>query len=249
MSGRVTSGAVLFSYETRLEPPSPPMTGVSGGISAGRTGTYRYMIDNSRHAYLGYDLAIERGKQSGAYVVTFRPLSVSAWELVSDATGWKALRLPGYPAPQTVRVGDTIALDLMTNPATGQKIVDYIRIEGRQPETSDVRELALTKTVDAEGKLTIHIRNRYSHPATAYTLTCHEERPGGSRSAYNWFDADLSPLGKRLGPGEETEFSPGGRGAQAGRGQAPGLPRDGGRFRRWHCRGRFQVDQPDNGPP
>jgi hypothetical protein len=37
--------------------------------------------------------------------------------------------LPGYPAPQTLHSGDVMALDLMTNAETGQKIVDYLTIE------------------------------------------------------------------------------------------------------------------------
>jgi polysaccharide biosynthesis/export protein len=34
--------------------------------------------------------------------------------------------LPAYPSPQTVRWGDTVAIEMFTNPATGQKITDYV---------------------------------------------------------------------------------------------------------------------------
>ena len=37
--------------------------------------------------------------------------------------------LTGYPPPQIVFSGATIAVDLFTNPSTGQKIVDYVQIQ------------------------------------------------------------------------------------------------------------------------
>jgi hypothetical protein len=69
---------------------------------------------------------------ANTYRVAFRPLSIGPEKMhLDEPIGWTLLPIPGYPAPQTVHGGDTIALDLFTNPATGQKIVDYIRIEAR----------------------------------------------------------------------------------------------------------------------
>jgi hypothetical protein len=61
------------------------------------------------------------------------------------------LPLPGYPPPQTVYVGDTIALDLMENRSTRQKIVDYIRIQSREHLFSSIQGTARDFSVeDAE---------------------------------------------------------------------------------------------------
>jgi len=134
MGGSAGRGNVLFSYETRLEPPSPPLAGhIGGGVRGGISGMSRWMTESSRHVYFGYDLDIEPLQQPNTYRVTFRPLSLSPEKLgLENPPAWTLLPLPGYPAPQTVHGGDIIALDLMTNPATGQKIVDYARIQNPQ---------------------------------------------------------------------------------------------------------------------
>lgn len=139
-SGRIQNGTgsfkngLWFAYETRLELPIPGITGdkLGGGVTVGETGIHRFMVDNSRHVYFGYDIAIDRVAEESAFRVTIRPLSIGAEKLhyFSDPANWSILPLPlpGYPAPQTLHSGDVIALDLMTNAETGQKIVDYLTI-------------------------------------------------------------------------------------------------------------------------
>ena len=90
------------------------------------------MADSSRHVYFGYDTTIERLTDEADYRMTIRPLSIGADKLhyFSDPANWTIrLPLPGYPTPQIVHYGDVIALDLMTNAETGQKIVDYLTIQ------------------------------------------------------------------------------------------------------------------------
>jgi hypothetical protein len=70
----------------------------------------------------GYDLQVERLPLGYDYRVTFRPLSVHP-KVGADVP------LPGYPEPQTVHSGATIALDLFVNPATQQKLVEYIHFQ------------------------------------------------------------------------------------------------------------------------
>jgi hypothetical protein len=139
-SGRIQGGSatfktgVGFAYETRLEPPLPSITGekFGGGVNVGEAGIHRFMVDSSRHVYFGYGITVERLAEETAYRVTIRPLSIGAEKLqyFKDPANWNilSLPLPGYPAPQTLSSGDVMALDLMTNAETGQKIVDYITI-------------------------------------------------------------------------------------------------------------------------
>jgi hypothetical protein len=131
MSGNASRKDFSFSWETRLEPPSPPIAeGLAGGIVTGQSAMHRIITDASGHRYFGYDMVTEHLDQANTYLVTFRPLSIGPEKVPwTDLTGWTMLPIPGYPAPQTVHAGDTIALDLFTNAATGQKIVDYIHME------------------------------------------------------------------------------------------------------------------------
>jgi peroxiredoxin len=65
-----------------------------------------------------------------------------------------------------------------------------------------VRNLAVTVS-GGEADLTIHLRNQYSSPATAWILQC--LAPGGG-SRYYWHDQELSFESKPVAPGEEIEF-------------------------------------------
>ena len=58
------------------------------------------------------------------------PLSITAQkmeEIFPDVKGWTIVSSTGKPTTRELRIGDTVALDLFTNPSTGQKIVDYLR--------------------------------------------------------------------------------------------------------------------------
>jgi hypothetical protein len=133
MSGNASTKGFSCTWVTRLEPPSPPTdVGVNGGFVSGQSATHRFVTDDSRHQYFGYDMVVEHLDQADTFLVAFRPLSAGPEKLKYpwfDLTGWTMVPIPVYPAPQTVHFGDTIALDLLTNAATGQKVVDYIQVE------------------------------------------------------------------------------------------------------------------------
>jgi peroxiredoxin len=71
-----------------------------------------------------------------------------------------------------------------------------------QPAAGVTRNLAVTLS-GKDADLTIHIRNEYSSPATAWILQC-ETPQGGSR--YYWNDQELSFESKPIAPGGEIEF-------------------------------------------
>ena len=83
--------------------------------------------------YFGYDVVVEPLPEANIYRVTFQQL-VATPELVKRfledaAAGWTQLPTPGFPAAQSIRGGDVLALNLLTNGATGQKIVDYVTVQ------------------------------------------------------------------------------------------------------------------------
>jgi hypothetical protein len=132
MSGSASTGQAAFRYETRLEPAIPDLSGKfgGGGVMVGKTGIHRYMTEAGGRKYFGYDLVLEPLPEANTYRATVRPLSVDAARLqLENPAAWSKLPLPGYPAAQTLHGGDTIALDLLVNRETGQKIVDYIHIQ------------------------------------------------------------------------------------------------------------------------
>jgi hypothetical protein len=128
-----------FYWETRLEPPTPPLAEFSSATTA-TTGSeiiYRIMQDRSRKICFGYRAQVEVLPEPNTYRVTFRELGLTPQEALNfffhsdDPSGWTVLSTPGWGlgAPQTVRGGDVVELNLLTNSATNQRIVDYVTIQ------------------------------------------------------------------------------------------------------------------------
>ena len=132
-----------FYWETRLEPETPAMdvgtiSTVTTGSSKDRDIIYRLEGDRSRHVYFGYQAQVEVLVEPNAYRITFSPIDPStARQLMSvtfgkeDPDSWTQLSTTtwGTGAPQTIHGGDVVAMDLLKNAATGQKIVDYVTVQ------------------------------------------------------------------------------------------------------------------------
>jgi len=133
--GSGNTEAFAFYYDTHVEPGAPALTGVHGGIMVDKDGFHRFMLDSSRKVYIGYDAIVEPVAPEGSYRVTFRPLTLSPGGLTaitgsSDST-WTPLPTPGWVtrSSQVIAKGQVLELTLMTNSATGQRIVDYVTVQ------------------------------------------------------------------------------------------------------------------------
>jgi thiol-disulfide isomerase/thioredoxin len=136
MTGNASHNGVTVNFETRLEPSAPSLDGgFTGGSLIDNKGIHRHLGYNSLHKFFGYDLQVTPAPQHGSYVLTVSPLSITPARIkLKDSERWQVIAIPGYPAPQTVREGDTVAIEMFSNPATGQKITDYIHI----PSSGDI---------------------------------------------------------------------------------------------------------------
>jgi len=122
---------VAISFEARVEPSGEdfPMRGFGGGVHVGDELVHRFMLQRSKKIYFGYDIQIDPAEEQDKFQLRILPLSMEqAGVELMDLEGLTAVSLARYPAPQTVRIGDTLSLDLLINPYTGQKVVDYLTI-------------------------------------------------------------------------------------------------------------------------
>jgi len=131
-TGSATVNGVSMHYETRLEKPIPGIENSGGGVLTTDKVIKRHLCDMTQRTYFGYDLTMEP-TSGGRYRLTFSPLSITPekmGEIYPQVRNWRLLLSPQQLTTETVRGGDTVALDLFVNPSTGQKIVDYITING-----------------------------------------------------------------------------------------------------------------------
>ena len=133
-AGTASSNGVSISYETRIEPPTPGVSKTGGGTLTAKNVIKRHLCDFEQKTYFGYDLTMA-SLPNGQFKLTFSPLSITPQEMdriFDEVKGWRFLGLPQQPATQILRAGDVLALDLFVNPSTGQKIVEYLTIQGGQ---------------------------------------------------------------------------------------------------------------------
>jgi hypothetical protein len=135
LGGSAGGSKYHFFYDTFLEPSMPELGNLAGGTIGGEGTIHRLMWDRHQHVYFGYDVSIESLPEANTYRMTFGQLTLTAEDthvLGGDPATWTPLPAPdwGGPAVRTIRAGEVLSLDLLTNNMTGQKIVDYVTVQG-----------------------------------------------------------------------------------------------------------------------
>ncbi len=142
----------------RSDPPSSPLPQLFGSATYrtkngtdGRTFVSRYLSDQVRHIYVGYEMLIEP-QQPGMYLVTIGELGTSPLEMSIEMASrmsprvralfppqnnapWTHQPLPSIPQPLIFHDGDTISVELFADPATGDKLFDDVLISRFTPVT------------------------------------------------------------------------------------------------------------------
>jgi hypothetical protein len=133
-------------FLTKLEPPGEnAQARLPGAIITGQ-GRAHHLIDDAAHKRtFGYDLWVTT--EAGGTTVQLRisPMKFANGKPYSVQPGWTLIELPKYPVIPKVKIGETVALDLLVNPGTGQKIVDYLTVarQSVRPEESASHDFTL----------------------------------------------------------------------------------------------------------
>jgi hypothetical protein len=183
-----------------VEPPGPNSTGTLPGAVVVEEGRAHHLIDDPAHrSYFGYDIVLEPAADGNTAQIRIEPLRPSPG--VSGPAGWTLLPLPRYPLIPNVKAGDTVALDLLVNAATKQKIVDYLTLERRNSpkgrEAHDFRlgdvELSLSQPqVWVDDKL----EGSYKYPIGTSGSTVWFYLAGHGRFNLSLFPAQKGPFKK-----------------------------------------------------
>lgn len=129
---------IQVQFLTKMEPPGDNGRGQLPGAIITDQGRAHHIIEDAAHKrYFGYDLRLEPDVYGITVQLRIEPLKLSNPHVYSVGSGWTMLALPKYPLISNLRVGDTVALDLLVNPATGQKIVDYLTLKRSETTAHD----------------------------------------------------------------------------------------------------------------
>jgi hypothetical protein len=107
-------------------------------MNNGRAFYSRILINRAARTYLGYELILELQQQPGDYLLTFGRLGITPLDVAATYVPrlpqnppdgpFTMLLIPALPEPQLVHEGQTVAIDLFTDPTSGEKLIDDIHI-------------------------------------------------------------------------------------------------------------------------
>jgi hypothetical protein len=171
MTGSVTLGGVHVTYKSVLEPNTPGIARSGSGTLTENNVAKRHFCDIAARRCFGYDLRAE-ALDGGNYRLTFSPLTISPQkmaEIFDEVRDWTIVPFAQKTVVQTMRGGETIALDLFVNPTTGQKIVDYLTVAGGAKRvftaTGNARDFSLDDISLELSKPRLSINGKLTHQA------------------------------------------------------------------------------------
>jgi hypothetical protein len=123
-NGGVSWKGLRIRFVTRVEPPGNVSGRLPGGVIV-EDGRVHHLIDDAANKRsFAYDVLLEPASDGNSAQLRIERLH----SVHQIGAGFTLIELPEYPVIPNVKVGDTVALDLLINPATGQKIVDYLTL-------------------------------------------------------------------------------------------------------------------------
>jgi hypothetical protein len=148
-------------FLTKVEPPGENAQARLPGAIIIEQGRAHHLIDDAAHKRtFGYDLWVTPEAGGNTVQLRIAAMKFENGKPYSVQPGWTLIELPKYPVIPKVKIGETVALDLLVNPGTGQKIVDYLTVARRQEESptqdfrlADVELSLLEPQVRVNGKL------------------------------------------------------------------------------------------------
>ena len=113
----------------------------------------RVLFDRESGAFFGYRLTADRAG-GGRVRLAFQALANGIESEVIDKLSCPscpapvrlAIASPRFPSPQEVREGETVSLELLAKPATGDRILDVVTVSS-QPLTAETMRTAADRTL------------------------------------------------------------------------------------------------------
>jgi hypothetical protein len=127
--GSVTVGnrswnGLIVRFEAKVEPAGNGPERFPGGVTPTQDGTHRVISDAAHKRQFGYDLHAMLLGDGQTMRLTLGPLTQFEVE-----PGWMLIAPPKFPVVPVMHVGDVAMINLLFNPATGQRVVEYLSLE------------------------------------------------------------------------------------------------------------------------
>lgn len=149
---------------------------------------FRRILRLSDGRAIVYEIAVKRladGKQFAVTLGSWKPTPEEARGMRIDPARVESNFLSNYSSPLTINEGDTLAVDVLFNPRTGVKLVDYFRVTSRQPSSlSGVRNHTAAARPLKIGDVEFYVEN-FELRLNGKPIYTHKGAMGGR---YIWID-------------------------------------------------------------
>ena len=159
-------------------------TGPGGSIGEAAlprsNGVTRVLWDRETGAYFGYHVEVTRQPGARPFRVAVRSLDTAAVERElakrRDCPGCPppsplGAAGPHFPAPQQLAEGEVLTLELLTKPATGERIFDVVKVSA-QPVSGEAMRAAVERVLQGQAAVrrasALVARRRYGDAAEEY---------------------------------------------------------------------------------
>jgi tetratricopeptide (TPR) repeat protein len=156
-----------------------PSEAIAGAALPRSNSVSRVLWDNQSGVYFGYRVEVERKAGLRPFRVSFKPLDRSAVEQeLKQRAGCPGCPAPSplgsgprFPAPQQLAEGEALTLELLTKPATGERILDVVRVSA-QPLTAGAMTTGVARALEGQRSVqaaAVHVaRGRYAAAVAEY---------------------------------------------------------------------------------
>ena len=145
-------------------------------------GVSRVLWDRATGAYFGYRVEVERQAAPRPFRVAFKPLDAAAVERElrqrGDCPGCPppaplGAAGPHFPPPQRLAEGEALTLELLANPATGERIFDVLEVSAR-PVSAEAMRAGAARALEGQQAVyraaALVARGQYAAAAAQYRL-------------------------------------------------------------------------------
>jgi tetratricopeptide (TPR) repeat protein len=155
-SARLDNGVSVGFALLRSGPPGDASLAIGDTALARSNGVSRLLWDRETGAYFGYQVEVKRQRTSRPFRVTVKPLDPAAEGTLRNRVACAGCPPPTpissspvrYPAPQQLAEGDSLTLELLTNPQTGEKILDVVKVSAR-PLAPEAMQTAAQRALES----------------------------------------------------------------------------------------------------
>jgi tetratricopeptide (TPR) repeat protein len=175
---RLENGTSIGFAMVRTGAPGP--AGSIGEAALQRSnGVSRVLFDRETGSYFGYRVEVERRDGPRPFRVSFKPLDRGAVERElkqrGDCPGCPAPAPlgsgPQFPQPLQLAEGEAVTLELLTNPATSERILDVVKLSAG-PLAGDTMRAAAARALEGQQSIkratTLFARGQFAAAADEY---------------------------------------------------------------------------------